>query len=377
VIIDTSMGKDAALHHGHLKKISSAPTRYIIFTHAHEDHTGGAGRWKEDETKIIAQRAFLDHRKYQERLAIFFAHRNAAQFGFEAKSLVAAARMHRPAVEPTILFDEKYEFTQGGVKFELFHTPGETPEHLTVWLPQYKAAFVGDNFYGSFPNLYTLRGTRPRWALDYVESIDKVLALEPEILLPSHGDPIIGAEKVKAALTKYRDAIKYVHDETVKGMNEGHDIYRIMRDVKLPAELDVGDAYGKVSWSVRGIYDGYAGWFDGDPATMYTESPTEAELEMVQMAGGAEPVAARAVKLVDEGQAVRGLRLANLALLADPKCHLATHARAEALKAPLAKSRNSNESGWLKSALKHAEEHMATDAKEAKAEAPAAAPKAE
>lgn len=378
VIIDTSMGKDAALHHGHLKKISHAPTRYIIFTHAHEDHTGGAGRWMEEETKVIAQRAFLEHRKYQERLAIFFAHRNAAQFGFEAKSLVAAARMHQPAITPSILFDEKYEFTQGGVKFELFHTPGETPEHLTVWLPQYKAAFVGDNFYASFPNLYTLRGTRPRWALDYVDSIEKVLALGPEILLPSHGDPIVGAENVKAALTKYRDAIKYVHDETVKGMNEGYDVYRLMREVKLPPDLDVGDAYGKVAWSVRGIYDGYAGWFDGNAESMYDESPSEAELELVKMAGGAEPVAARAIKLLDEGQPVRALRLAHIAMKADPKCHLAAHARADSLKALLAKSRNSNESGWLRSALKHTEDHLAAEAKEKAAAGPAEEePKAE
>jgi alkyl sulfatase BDS1-like metallo-beta-lactamase superfamily hydrolase len=377
VIIDTSLPTQAPKHHGHLKKISAAPTRYIIFTHAHEDHTGGAGRWKEDDTKVIAQRGFVEHRKYQDRLAIFFAHRNAAQFGFDSKRLVEMARTHRASVEPTILFDEKYEFEQGGVKFELFHTPGETPEHLTVWLPQYKAAFVGDNFYDSFPNLYTLRGTRPRWALEYVDSINKVLALKPEILLPSHGDPIVGAEKIKAALTKYRDAIKYVHDETVKGMNEGHDVYRIMHDVKLPAELDIGDAYGKVSWSVRGIYEGYVGWFDGDPATMYDESPTEAELELVQMAGGAEPVAARANKLVDEGQPVRGLRLAHLSILADPKCHLAAHARAEALKALLAKSRNSNERGWLTSALRHAEEHLAVEAKVKKPIEPTATPKSE
>jgi len=364
VIIDTSLVTQAAKHHGQLKNIHPAPTRYIIFTHAHEDHTGGAGRWKEEGTEIIAQRDFVEHRKYQDRLAIFFAHRNAAQFGFDAKRLVDAARVHRNPIQPTILFDEEYKFEQGGVKFELFHTPGETPEHLTVWLPQSKAAFVGDNFYDSFPNLYTLRGTRPRWALEYIDSINKVIALEPEILLPSHGDPLQGKEKIKAALTKYRDAIQYVHDETVKGMNAGHDVYRIMRDVKLPPELDVGDAYGKVSWSVRGIYDGYVGWFDGDVASMYEEAPSEAELELVKMSGGVEPVAKRALALVEEGQPVRGLRLAQIAILAEPGNRSASHARAVALKSLLEKTRNSNERGWLQSALRHAEEHISDQKKE-------------
>ena len=70
-------------------------------------------------------------------------------------------------------------------------------------------------------------------------------------------------------------------------MNDGKDVYTLMCEVALPADLDVGDAYGKVSWSVRGIYEGYVGWFDGDPATMYAEPPSEADVELVRMAGGA------------------------------------------------------------------------------------------
>ncbi len=90
---------------------------------------------------------------------------------------------------PTVTFDQKYEFTLGGTKFELVSAPGETYDHLCVWVPRYKAAFVGDNFYDSFPNIYTLRGTQPRWALDYVASLDKILALKPEIVLPEPREP--------------------------------------------------------------------------------------------------------------------------------------------------------------------------------------------
>ncbi len=70
-------------------------------------------------------------------------------------------------------------------------------------------------------------------------------------------------------------------------MNEGKDVFTLMREIKLPPELDVGEAYGKVSWSVRGIYEGYVGWFDRNPASMYSEPPTAAEPELVRMAGGA------------------------------------------------------------------------------------------
>ena len=68
------------------------------------------------------------------------------------------------------------------MKFEILHTPGETPDALSVWIPKYRAVFVGDLMYDSFPNIYTLRGTPPRWALDYVHSLNRVLARKPQTI---------------------------------------------------------------------------------------------------------------------------------------------------------------------------------------------------
>jgi alkyl sulfatase BDS1-like metallo-beta-lactamase superfamily hydrolase len=260
----------------------------------------------------------------------------------------SAVQNYAAQIDATRLIDEEYSFELGGVRFELFHTPGETYEHMTVWLPQLRAAFVGDNYYGSFPNLYTLRGTKPRWALDYVQSIDEVLALGPEVLLPSHGSPIVGEGEVKKALTRYRDAILYVHDATVRGMNEGKDVFTLMREVRLPPELEVGEGYGTIAWSVRGIYEGYAGWFDGNPATMYATPPAAIYPELVSMAGGAAAVAARAKQLIDAGSLLEGLHLADAALSAEPGERSALEVRLRALEALAAKSANSNERGWLR-----------------------------
>ena len=103
---------------------------------------------------------------------------------------------------PTVQFDANATSSRSAAsKFEVLSTPGETPDHLTVWIPKYKAAFIGDNYYESFPNIYTLRGTKPRWALDYVASLDKVLALKPELVLPSHGEPIRGNAEITRRLT--------------------------------------------------------------------------------------------------------------------------------------------------------------------------------
>ncbi len=347
VIIDTSSAGMANRHHELLTKVSTAPVRYIILTHGHGDHTGGVTDWKQDGTQILTQRLFPDFCAYQDRLAMYFARSNAAQFNFDAERLKQLQRSPRGKVTPTITFDDRYEFELGGLKFDVFHTPGETPDALSVWLPKYKVAFVGDNIYDSFPNIYTLRGTQPRWALDYVASINKVLKLEPEIVLPSHGLPIKGHEEVVKRLTKYRGAIQYVHDETVKGMNDGKDVFNLMREIKLPAELDMGETYGKVAWSVRGIYEGYVGWFDLNPATMYAASPNVADAELVMMAGGANAVAVKAQEAVKAGDAVKGLRLADAALASEPAHRGALEAKLLALETLQKSTRNGLENAWL------------------------------
>jgi alkyl sulfatase BDS1-like metallo-beta-lactamase superfamily hydrolase len=347
VIVDTSSPNIAPRHRELLTKVSAAPVRYIILTHGHGDHTGGVHLWKQEGTQIVAQRTFPEFRAYQDRLATFFARNNAAQFNYDEARLKSLSQSPQNIVTPTIVFDDRYDFELGGTSFEVFHTPGETPDALSVWVPKYKAAFVGDNVYDSFPNIYTLRGTPPRWALEYVASINKVLKLQPEFVLPSHGLPIIGHDLVVKRLTKYRDAIQYVHDATVKGMNDGKDVFALMREIKLPAELEMGETYGKVAWSVRGIYEGYVGWFDRNPATMYSASPNVADADLVELAGGAKVVAAKSVAVTKSGDAVRGLRLADAALAQEPAHRGALEAKLAALQSLQKSTRNGLEHAWL------------------------------
>jgi len=359
VIVDTSLPMNAARHKALLRAVSAGPVKDIILTHSHGDHTGGVSAWKEAGTHVIGQANEVEFRNYQTRLEGFFAARNGAQYNATAgigRMGAAAANPGNYAAPPLadVLFDKEYKFKLGDLTFDCLAMPGETPDMLNVWIPELKALFIGDNYYASFPNMYTLRGTLTRPALNYVQSIDKVLALKPEIVLPSHGAPIVGAENVRKVLTQYRDAILYVHDATVRGMNEGKDVYSLMKSIKLPPELEVGEGYGAISWSVRGIYEGYAGWFDTDPATMYATAPSEAYAELVRVAGGAGPVAARAEALVASDPAL-ALRLTSAALAAEPKNPAALTARQHALEKLLAASKNSNESGWLHAGLNKVE----------------------
>jgi alkyl sulfatase BDS1-like metallo-beta-lactamase superfamily hydrolase len=353
VIVDTSIAAAAPAHKRALTAANGGPIKAIILTHAHGDHTGGVALWRQPGTEIIAQRAHEDFSAYQLRLRGYFARSNAAQFGIGAGGGGAVGAAAASPVPPTVLFEDRYSFELGGVRFDLLHTPGETPDHLTVWIPEFKAAFIGDNFYESFPNLYTLRGTETRKALDYVESLNTVLALDPELVLPSHGPAIRGRDEIRRQLTRYRDAILYVHDATVKGMNEGKSVLTLMKEITLPPALDVGESYGKLTWSIRGIYEGYVGWYDGNVSTMFGP-PSQGYGEIVKLAGGPDAVAARARQLV-ESDAVEALYLTDMALAVDRRHRAALEARLAALRWLDAHSGNSNERGWLAAGIRDAE----------------------
>ena len=130
-------------------------------------------------------------------------------------------------------------------------------------------------------------------------------------------------------------------------MNAGKDVWTLMREIKLPPALDIGESYGKLSWSVRGVYEGYVGWFDLNPATMY-ETPARAVYpDLVKLAGGADAVARLALERAQSGASVEALHLSDVALAAHVDHRTALQAKLTALEALRSECRNSNERGWL------------------------------
>jgi len=362
VIIDTSRPPASRAHFDLLQKDGVTKAAYVILTHGHGDHTGGVALWKGAGAKVVAQENFPEFLQYQRMLAGFFASRNGAQFQFAgsagaaapaagAQARVQQAQLNAPALVPDVTFGESLSLDVGDTRVELFHTPGETPDMLTVWVPKLKAVFVGDNFYESFPNMYTLRGTRPRWPMDYIRSLEKAMSLEPEIMIPSHGPAVVGKAEIKRQLQKMHDAIVYVHEAVLAGMNAGKDVHTLMQEIKLPKELDVGEGYGKISWSVRGIYDGYAGWFNGDPADMFPKGRESVSASVVKLAGGPKKIADEAMRLLGEGKQVVALQMTSIGVEGAPGDKDVLRARVAVLEALSKASTNRNEQGWLNEGL--------------------------
>ena len=160
-------------------------------------------------------------------------------------------------VRPNITFDETLSMQISGKKVDFYHAPGETDDQLFVWIDEMKALFPGDNIYKAFPNVYTIRGTSYRSFRSWYKSIEKMMSLEPEILVPSHGKPILGKEKIQNILGTYRDAIKYVHDQTMRYLNMGFSPTDASQMVRLPDNLSTDpylfELYGTVEWFTKFI----------------------------------------------------------------------------------------------------------------------------
>jgi alkyl sulfatase BDS1-like metallo-beta-lactamase superfamily hydrolase len=331
IIIDTGIpampGKPSP-HRAKLDRVNDKPTSHIILTHAHADHYGGTDEWIEDGTEIIVQREFLHNQHYLKDLTPFFYPRNKTFFPEDIPDIpsiaLGAAKRFFPIVDATMVVDsDPYEFTAGGQQFVVYHTPGaEGNDNISLWMPEKRILLTGDLFghmFGMWPNLTTIRGERARFTRPYIDSLNLILALKPEIMIPSHFYPIKGADYIKRITTKTRDAVAYVDDAVIEGMNDGKDMYTLMREIKLPEELQLFEAHGRVSWGVKSIWKAYTGWFEMKSANeMYDVPVTDAYPEIFELAGGGKALMGRADTLLAEGELEKALYLTEIVESVEP-----------------------------------------------------------
>ena len=306
IIVDvTDSVSEAEMVHSLFKKKNSNPIKAIIYTHNHGDHTFGAEYFiksQEDKPLVIAHES-TDY--YVQRIMgiinPIISKRSTRMFGtllpddqFINAGIGPSLNVSDSPIgyiEPDTVFKDELKIEIAGINLELYHAPGETNDQIFVWLPDHKALMPGDNIYNTFPNLYTIRGTTHRNVIGWVKSLDHMRSFNPEYLFPSHTKPLSG-EDVMNSLTIYRDAIQYVHDQTIRLMNEGYYPDEIVELIELPDELSsstfLREFYGTIRWSVKSIYSGYLGWFNGNPADLDPLSRKEKAIRISNLAGGDE-----------------------------------------------------------------------------------------
>jgi alkyl sulfatase BDS1-like metallo-beta-lactamase superfamily hydrolase len=358
VIVNCGMGFESPYHRAAFDAVDDSPIHTIILTQGHPDHFGGVDTFLGPGTELITQANFYVFRTDFEKLADF-RQRNAS-FAWAKQSWDVIAKMMENGEEvrpqsspsPTRMFEDELELEIGGRRLRLISTPGgETTDACVVWLPEERVVLAGNllgPLFGHVPNLVTLRGDRYRDVADYVGSIQQVRDLRPERYVSGHFMPIEGADLVDRELARLQDAMQWLHDAVIDGMNAGKDVQTLMRELRLPDEYDVGQHYGKVSWNVRAIWETYVGWFHHQSTTELYDVPAHAVAGDVVNAAGASSLVAAARGRLDAGEAPAALHLTDIVLAADPDDAQARAVAIDAHQLLLAASTNFWETAWLR-----------------------------
>ncbi len=355
VLINTGISFNAAENHRRLSAVSANTIAKIIFTQSHEDHIGGWHSFTAPTVETIAQANFPHVRGYWGGLNPVMARRSRHLWSRDQTKTVV--RQPDPIITTT--FVDSHRFELGGRQFELYSVRGgETLDSLIVWMPQERVVFTGNltgPLFGHVPNLYTLRGDKIRYVQWYLDGVQRVIDLEPEVLITGHADPIRGATEIKQQLSRVRDATRYVKDRTWEGMNAGVDLWTLMGSISLPPELAIGHGHGKVPWMVRAIWEEHLGWFRYESTTeLYNVPSTAVYGDLVELAGGPEPVIERARQHLHAGRPLEAMHLAEAVLASVPKSTAALGVKLEATEFLLAHSTRENfsETRWLEAEVR-------------------------
>lgn len=363
VVINSGMPGNGDQHRQRFHEVSEQPVEYLVITQCHGDHFGGVHEIRDARTRVITQEKFEECREYWRILDDFYKRRSGKLWGSVLGTRGDVKNIIRE-VTPDITFRDDYTLELGGRRLELYAVSGgESEDGIIVWLPQDRTVITGNLFgpvFANMPNLYTIRGDKIRSARRFIKSLDFVAALQPEVIVTGH-EVIRGGSQIQESLAKLRGAVIYVHDYTIDGMQAGKDVQTLMREVSLPEALQVGQAHGKLAWCVRAIWEEYAGWFHYDATTsLYGVPAASVSADITELAGGADALALRAERYLDQKQPLEALHLINIALQAEPENRRALQGKIAAHRQLLEASggENFSEVMWLKSEIESAEAQL-------------------
>ncbi|RJP64521.1 MAG: MBL fold metallo-hydrolase [Candidatus Abyssobacteria bacterium SURF_17] len=316
VVIDTLL--TPSLGRTMLEQIreTSGPVKYIIYTHGHLDHVGGAPAFLEDSPRIIAHRYVTDRFEKYRILSEHRARIAAMQFNFTFQ-----VEKGMSFVNPTKTYDESMTFSLGGKTFELYHARAETDDHTWIFVPEIKTAFVGDLIIAGFPNIGNpFKPTR--FALPWARALEAVRDKEPEMLIAHGGHAVYEGAEVKELLDVTIEAIHSVHDQVVDAINKDMPVDEMIHIVKLPEHLKdhryLRFLYSRPEFAVYNIYRWYHGYFDHNPAHLLPRPEREVNEEIFNLIGDKKRILKRSKDLLEQGKAQLALQVLDIVLKHNP-----------------------------------------------------------
>ncbi len=326
------------------KHVGDKPVLAVIYSHSHADHFGGvAGITTEEDVKagrvkVIAPEGFMEH-SVSENVIAGPAMTRRARFQFggtlprgpegEMTSGLGPGISNGTVslIAPTdIISKTGQEMTIDGVTLTFQVTPGtEAPAEMNFYLPQMRALFMAENANATMHNLLPARGALVRdakgWS-DYLTQAIRLYADKSDVMFAAHGIPRWGSDVIGDFLAKHRDAYKYLHDQTIRLMNNGLTGVEIAEQLQLPDVLAHEwynrGYYGTMSHNSKAVYQRYMGWYDANPSSLHALPPVAAGTHYVTALGGADAVIAKAQTAIDGGEYRWAAMLLNHVVFAEP-----------------------------------------------------------
>ena len=313
LLVDTGSSFVADAVHQELRRWSALPMHTAVYSHGHIDHVFGVPVWEAEAEangwpapRVVAHEALPDRFDRYVVTAGYNAVINQRQFGFPGFNWPTDYRY------PDTTYRSHLELEVGGTSFELRHARGETDDHTWTWVPEHKVLCCGDLFIWASPNAGNPQKVQ-RYPKEWAAALREMVALGPEVLLPGHGFPVIGAERVRQALTDTAELLEDLVDQTLALMNAGATLDDVVHSVRpLPRLLErpyLKPVYDEPEFVVRNIWRQYGGWWDGNPATLKPAPDGALALELASLCGGAAVLADRALALLarsESGGSSRG-----------------------------------------------------------------------
>ena len=341
IVSDTSGARTGEEVVQRLREWSQEAFHTILYTHGHLDHVGGAAAFVANAGDLghPAPR-FVGHENLPRRFdrynltAGYNSIVNRRQFGGAPKMSIGGSERFLPrgTPAPDVTFGDRLGLGVGGVRMDLRHAKGETDDHLWVWLPERKMILTGDLFMWNFPNAGNPQKVQ-RYPREWAAALREMSGMEAELLVPAHGFPVGGADRIRMILDDTASALETLLKGTLEMMNAGERLDSILHSLKLPAEVMAKPylraVYDEPEFIIHNIWRLYGGWYDGNPSRLKPASDAALAAEVASLSGGVDALVTRAEALAQVEEFRLACHLIEMAVLAEPENRKAHGARAE------------------------------------------------